>query len=192
MTEQASRLAIDYRNMMASAVGDAHGVSDEMLDAIEPEVARQHARLVAEHDAGGQRWMDLPSDTGLAAEIDDFVAENRGRYDDFVLVGIGGSSLGAIATIQALTHPFRNLLPAAQRGGPRFFVLDNPDPEKVAATLNTVNLERTLVNGAEPTDLVPRHKSGGPPDPGIADECRRRWWSCAWIRTARPPNRSRA
>jgi glucose-6-phosphate isomerase len=146
VTEQASRLTIDYQNAMASEVGADHGVSDAMLDAIAPEVARQHARLVAEHEAAGQRWMDLPSDTALAAEIDAFVAENRDCYDDFVLVGIGGSSLGAIATIQALTHPFRNLLPAAQRGGPRFFVLDNPDPEKVAATLGTVNLERTLVN----------------------------------------------
>jgi glucose-6-phosphate isomerase len=139
-------LTIDYRNAMASAVGEEHGVSDAMLERISPEVARQHARLVAEHDAGGQRWMDLPSDTTLAAEIAAFVAEHRDRFDDFVLVGIGGSSLGAIATIQALTHPFRNLLPAAERGGPRFFVLDNPDPEKVAATLGTVNLERTLVN----------------------------------------------
>jgi glucose-6-phosphate isomerase len=30
--------------------------------------------------------------------------------------------------------------------GPRFFVLDNPDPEKVTATLETVDLSRTLVN----------------------------------------------
>lgn len=146
MTEQASRLTIDYRNAMAGAVGEAHGVSDAMLDELAPEVARQHARLTAEHDVGGQRWMDLPSDTALAAEITAFAEGQRDRYDDFVLVGIGGSSLGAIATIQALTHPYRNLQPAAERGGPRFFVLDNPDPEKVAATLGTVNLERTLVN----------------------------------------------
>jgi glucose-6-phosphate isomerase len=31
-------------------------------------------------------------------------------------------------------------------GGPRFFVLDNPDPEKVRATLDAVDLDRTLVN----------------------------------------------
>ena len=146
MSEQQSRLTIDYANAMASAVGPEHGVSDEMLDALAPEVARQHDRLVAEHEASGQRWMDLPSDTALAAEIEVFAAENRSRYDDFILVGIGGSSLGAIATIQALTHPYRNLLSGNERGGPRFFVLDNPDPEKVAATLATVNLPRTMVN----------------------------------------------
>src|SRR5918998_6065041 len=143
---EASRLTIDYRNAMAAAVGPAHGVTDAMLDEIAPVVAEQHARLSAGHAAGGQRWMDLPSDTALAGEIETFAAEVRARYQDFILVGIGGSSLGTIATVQALTHPFRNVLPAEMRGGPRFFVLDNPDPEKVAATLETVDLESTLVN----------------------------------------------
>jgi glucose-6-phosphate isomerase len=131
---------------MADAVGAEHGVSDAMLDEIAPVVTEQHERLVAEHAAGGQRWMDLPSDSALTAEIEAFAAEARSAYDDFILVGIGGSSLGAIATVQALTDPFRNLLPAGRRGGPRLFVLDNPDPEKVAATLGSVDLSRTLVN----------------------------------------------
>jgi len=142
----ASRLTIDYRNAMAEAVGVANGVSDAMLDELAPVVAEQHDRLVAEHDAGEQRWMDLPSDTALADDIDAFASETRAQYQDFILIGIGGSSLGAIATIQALANPFRNLQSPAARGGPRFFVLDNPDPEKVAATLATVDLSSTLVN----------------------------------------------
>ncbi|MCC7022037.1 MAG: glucose-6-phosphate isomerase [Thermomicrobiales bacterium] len=150
MTEKTgsdgSRITIDYRDAMASAVGAEHGVSDAMLDEVAPVIAEQHQRLVAEHESGGQRWMDLPSDSVLAAELGAFADEARGRYSDFILIGIGGSSLGAIATIQALTHPFRNLLSPEQRGGPRFFVLDNPDPEKVAVTLETVDLSRTLVN----------------------------------------------
>ena len=144
--ENPSRLTIDYRNAMAEAVGSADGVACVMLDEIAPIVAEQHDRLVAEHAGGGQRWMDLPSDTALVADIDIFASEARARYRDFILVGIGGSSLGAIATVQALASPFRNVLPAAARGGPRFFVLDNPDPEKVTATLETVDLPNTLVN----------------------------------------------
>src|SRR4051812_41657431 len=131
---------------MASAVGREHGVTDAMLDEIAPQVAETHVRLLTEHEAGEQRWMDLPSDTALAAEISAFAAAERPKYQDFILIGIGGSSLGAIATIQALTGPFRNLLSPESRGGPRFFVLDNPDPEKVAATLQTVDLSKTLVN----------------------------------------------
>ena len=145
-SDPASRLTIDFRNAMSGAVGPAHGVSDAMLDEVAPEVASQHARLVAEHAAGGQRWMDLPSDMALAARINAFAVEARDRYRDCILVGIGGSSLGAIATVQALRHPYRNLQSQEERGGPRFFVLDNPDPEKVAATLAMVDLPNTLIN----------------------------------------------
>lgn len=145
-TMEWSRITFDVRNAMAEAVGADHGVSAAMIDEIAPIVAQQHERLEAEHAAGGQRWMDLPSDTALAAEIDAFAAAARQRYQDFILIGIGGSSLGAIATVQALTNPFRNLQPSAERNGPRFFVLDNPDPEKVAATLAMVDLPNTLIN----------------------------------------------
>jgi len=141
-----SRLVIDYRNAMASAVGDDHGISDADLDGMAETVRSEHERISAEHRSGVQRWQDLPDDTVLADEVAAFAQDARPRFTDFILIGIGGSSLGAIATIQALTHPFRNLLPPERRNGPRFFVLDNPDPEKVAATLSTVNLSTTLIN----------------------------------------------
>ena len=150
MTESAtsptsSRLTIDYRNATAVAVGEEHGVSPEMLADVAPKVRAEHARIAAEHAAGGQRWMDLPDDLALADELASFAKQARGRYQDYLLIGIGGSSLGAIATILALANPYRNLQ-GDGRGGPRFFVLDNPDPEKVRATLDAVDLDRTLVN----------------------------------------------
>jgi glucose-6-phosphate isomerase len=141
-----SRIRLDYRNVMASAVGDANGLIEAQLEAVAPTVAREIERIWAEHAAGYQKWIDLPDNTSLVEDIDAFASENQSKYDDFILIGIGGSSLGAISAIQALAHPFRNLLPAEQRGGPRFFVLDNPDPEKVSATLSTVDLTKTLVN----------------------------------------------
>jgi glucose-6-phosphate isomerase len=141
-----SRLVIDYRNAMATAVGEEHGVSDAELDEVQELVSREHARIVDEHRNDVQRWQNLPDDAELADEIVRFAQEARETYTDYILIGIGGSSLGAIATIQALCHPYRNLLPDDTRDGPRFFVLDNPDPEKVRATLETVDLTKTLVN----------------------------------------------
>ena len=141
-----SRIRLDYRNVMASAVGGVDGLTENMLEAIAPKAAKEIERIWAEHEAGEQKWIDLPDDSALVEEIDAFADENRDKYDDFILIGIGGSSLGAISAIQALAHPYRNLLPASERKGPRFFVLDNPDPEKVSATLSTVDLDTTLVN----------------------------------------------
>jgi glucose-6-phosphate isomerase len=131
---------------MASAVGDANGLTEKSLEAIAPKAAKEIERIWSEHAAGEQKWIDLPDNAALVDEIDAFAGENREKYDDFILIGIGGSSLGAISAIQALVHPFRNLLSSSERKGPRFFVLDNPDPEKVSATLSTVNLEKTLIN----------------------------------------------
>jgi len=142
----ASRLVIDYRNATSAAVGDLHGVSEADLDSVADRIRSEHERIASEHADQVQRWQALPDNTKLADEIAEFARDARERYDDFILIGIGGSSLGAIATIQALTHPFRNLLAPDKRGGPRFFVLDNPDPEKVKATLDTVDLSKTLVN----------------------------------------------
>ena len=141
-----SRLVIDYRNATDVAVGTEHGVSLAMLNAVAPKVAAEHKRILTERGAGDQRWMNLPDDHALVEAILAFVDSANGRYSDYVLIGIGGSSLGAIATIMALAHPYRNLLPAGKRGGPRLFVLDNPDPEKVKATLELCDLPNTLVN----------------------------------------------
>ncbi|MGI8484780.1 MAG: glucose-6-phosphate isomerase [Thermomicrobiales bacterium] len=141
----SSRLVIDYRNATADAVG-SDGITEHELDSLSALVQAEHERITREHETGGQKWQDLPDNIALADEIVAFATEARKKYRDFILIGIGGSSLGAIATIQALTHPFRNLLPEDRRDGPRIFVLDNPDPEKVAATLATVDLKHTLVN----------------------------------------------
>ncbi len=142
----SSRISIDFYNATNQAVGDRDGITDAQLDGLAGRVAIEHARIHAEHAAGEQRWMDLPDDMALVDEIEAFAAEARERYSDFILVGIGGSSLGAIATIQALAHPFRNAQPNGVRIGPRLFVLDNPDPEKVQATLDTVDLPNTLIS----------------------------------------------
>jgi glucose-6-phosphate isomerase len=146
VSESSARLRIDYANAMAGAVGPEHGLTDADLDGIAAKVSQEVRRIWSEYEGGEQRWMGLPDDTALADEIQTFAQEAIAQYDDFVLVGIGGSSLGAIATVQALAHPFRNALPKSDRSGPRMFVLDNPDPEKVAATLSTIDLDRTLVN----------------------------------------------
>lgn len=141
-----SRIRLDYRNAMATSVGDANGLTEAALKGVAAKAAQEIERIWAEHAAGDQKWIDLPDNAALLDDINTFADETRSKYDDFILIGIGGSSLGAISAIQALVHPYRNLLPAGQRGGPRFFVLDNPDPEKVAATLATVDLSKTLVN----------------------------------------------
>ena len=108
MTASGSRLTIDYRNVMDEAIGSEHGLSAAEIASLAPDVAAAHERIWSEHAAGEQKWLDLPDNSVLADEISAYAAEVAEQYDDYLLVGIGGSSLGAIATIQALAHPHRN------------------------------------------------------------------------------------
>jgi glucose-6-phosphate isomerase len=70
----------------------------------------------------------------------------RRKLQDLIHIGIGGSSLGADALLRSTSHPFYNLLPERQRGGPRVHFVDNVDPETLGALLDTVDLRRTLVH----------------------------------------------
>ncbi|MHC4915455.1 MAG: glucose-6-phosphate isomerase, partial [Planctomycetota bacterium] len=73
-------------------------------------------------------------------------ADRAGRFENLVVIGIGGSALGAIALRSALCHPFHNQLPAESRPGARVYVLDNADPVRCAALLEMLDLRRTLFN----------------------------------------------
>jgi glucose-6-phosphate isomerase len=71
-----------------------------------------------------------------------------------VILGIGGSALGPIALRTALRPSGWNMLDAKARGGfPRLHVLDNVDPDTIAALLGRLNFARTL--------FIVTSKSGG-------------------------------
>ena len=63
-----------------------------------------------------------------------------------MVLGIGGSALGPAAVQQALNHLHYNELPAEKRGGPRLYIEDNVDPERMAALLDVIDLKKTCFN----------------------------------------------
>ena len=77
--------------------------------------------------------------------VKEFAAMVRGRFDNVLVLGIGGSALGGIAVSEALLKPYWNLLTPEQRDNyPRLFFLDNIDPDQITGLLNTIDLKRTL------------------------------------------------
>ncbi len=98
--------------------------------------------------SGDLGFLDLPADRTLAARTRE-VADALGhrRFDNVVVIGIGGSALGAAALRDALLSPGWNELEGAARGHrPRLHILDNPDPDSTAALLGRLDLARTLFN----------------------------------------------
>ncbi|MEB3244979.1 MAG: hypothetical protein VKJ06_03225 [Vampirovibrionales bacterium] len=93
------------------------------------------------------RWLTLGENPGLLNDFDAYCGRVKNQFDDLVILGIGGSSLGGYAVLRALLHPNWNLLSPQQRNGfPRFHFIENVDPDQVQALLDVVDLKRTLVN----------------------------------------------
>jgi len=141
---EARRIRLDTSRTMAARIGPEHGVTDADLEALAPRAAAAHEHLAARRRAGELPFFDLPyQDLGPVLEAAAWVREG---FEDFVLVGIGGSSLGPKATQMALAPPHYNLLPSSARGGPRFFLLENIDPASVGALLEMLDPARTCFN----------------------------------------------
>jgi len=145
-------LTIDYTNMMADVV--AGGVAASDWEAAGRDFGRVHAGLLRRRSAGELGFLDLPGDAKLLAQSTSFAERAKGRYDDVVILGIGGSALGPIALRTALLAPSWNALSKEERRGqPRMHVLDNVDPHTIDALLRRLTLDRTL--------FVVTSKSGG-------------------------------
>jgi glucose-6-phosphate isomerase len=145
-------ISLDYSNMMGDIV--AGGVSADDWRAAANNFSTVHAGFERRRSAGELGFLSLPGDDSLHRQSTDFAARVRGRFDDVVVLGIGGSALGPIALRTALLAPSWNSLSNEQRGGqPRLHVLDNVDPHSIGALLDRLSLERSL--------FVVISKSGG-------------------------------
>ncbi len=140
----AHRIEIDTSRMMADAVGPEHGIAPDDLASLEHAAKRAHEALAKQRAAGELPFYDLPyQDLGPIMETAGWV---QSKFDDFLLVGIGGSSLGPKAAHQALAPVHYNLLSREARGGPRLFFLENVDPHTLDATLKMVDPAWTCVS----------------------------------------------
>jgi len=143
-------LRLDYSNMMISPGGIAQKTWTASAQQFGP-VKSAFDKLRASGSVG---FVDLAGDGELLRQVETFAAQARGKYDDVVILGIGGSALGPIALRTALRPSGWNMLDDKERGGfPRLQVLDNVDPETIAALLSRLRLERTL--------FIVTSKSGG-------------------------------
>lgn len=136
-------LKLDYTYMMSEVVGSRCGVSEADLVKAEPQVRKIHEQLQASRKKGELPFYELPYQEELQSLID-LADELADRFENVVVLGIGGSALGTRAIANALLPLHYNLQDREQRGRrPRLFVLDNVDPAGINATLNILQPENT-------------------------------------------------
>lgn len=139
---RSMRIRIDYNNMMQETIGE-RGLTPEELNALPIEKAVR--AMEAKRDQ--MKWRELPHNQDEIVEKIEKTAERvRSEFDNFVVLGIGGSALGPIAVQQALSHLHYNDLPKEKRNGPRLFVEDNVDPERMQALLDVIDIRKTCFN----------------------------------------------
>ena len=145
--EDRQSIHLDFNNMMADTIGSEHGITEQELKALAPLASRYVTELKEECARGKLPFLDLPYQKNIATEIIKTANSLKGKFKNLVVVGIGGSALGNIATHTALNHPFHNILTDQERKSfPRVFVLDNIDPDRFSGLIDIVKPEETLFN----------------------------------------------
>jgi glucose-6-phosphate isomerase len=98
---------------------------DYSVNAVRTAHEMLHAKTGAGHTYLG--WIDLPSriDSTELARIKQAATRIRTDSKALIVIGIGGSYLGARAAIEMLSHPFEAHLNAARRTSPTIYYAGN-------------------------------------------------------------------
>ena len=152
------KISFDYSNALSF-------ISENEITILSPLIKNAHKMLHNKTGPGSDftGWVDLPHNYDKAefARIKEAAGKIRSDSDALVVIGIGGSYLGARAAIEALSHTFYNLLPGDKRGTPEIYFVGN----SISSTYISELFE--LLEGKEISVNV-ISKSGTTTEPAIA------------------------
>lgn len=144
-----SLLRIDTTNMYSDATGDS-GVARAEMRSIAATAERTHV-LVAERRRGGldAEYGCLNLHEAMSATLTEIKteADKLSQFQDVLVLGIGGSNLGALAVYQALAHG------GQRRDRPQLLFVDNIDPDYLHDLLSRL--------APDTTGVITISKSGG-------------------------------
>ncbi|MGM0601818.1 MAG: glucose-6-phosphate isomerase [Bacillota bacterium] len=140
------KIKLDINNMFSDQVGE-EGFSREEIDAYKDKALKSRENIIKAKKDGKMGFMELPySQKDVIRELKETAEQLKDKFENFVVLGIGGSALGNIALQTAINDRYYNLFPQARDGYPRLFVSDNVDPSGVSSLLNKLDPEKTLFN----------------------------------------------
>ena len=117
-------------------------IADHEVEAMKP-LAEAAAKTLTEKTGAGNDflgWIDLPVDYDKEefARIKKAAEKIQNDSDVLLVVGIGGSYLGARAAIEFLSHSFYNVLPKGKRKTPEIYFVGNSISSKYIQDLKDV------------------------------------------------------
>ena len=143
-------IKFNYKNADALVIGNEHGLNlTEEFENYRDTITQIITSLNQRKDKPGQwlQWMNLGYNEETVWYVKEYASMVKDRFENILVLGIGGSALGGIAVTEALLKPYWNLLTPEQRNNfPRIFFLDNIDPDTINGLLQVLDLKKTLVN----------------------------------------------
>ena len=140
-------ITLDFSNMVMEHLG-VRGVDSERLGGDLADRFRvAHESVEAIRRSGEMGFFELPYDSDALAQAQELADQIEGRFENLVIIGMGGSALGARTLRDALLGSLWNERSNEERAGrPRMYILDNVDPGAVLDVVEYLDLRRTLFN----------------------------------------------
>ncbi len=143
-------IELDIRGADSKVIGNENGLNiAEEFENYKEKIAQIISDLYSKKDTAGAglQWMNLGYSKETSWYVKEYASLIENRFDNILVLGIGGSALGGLAVTHALLKPYWNMLSKEERNGyPRIFFLDNIDPDEMNGLLNVLDLKKTLVN----------------------------------------------
>ncbi len=143
-------IELNYRNIKSEIIGEENGLNiEEEFDKYKETIHNIIADLNSNKDKPGQnlQWMNLGYNEETIWYVKEYAAMTENRFDNVLILGLGGSAIGGKAVCEALLPPYWNFLTKEERNNyPRIFFLDNIDPDQMNSLLKLLDLKKTLVN----------------------------------------------
>lgn len=130
-----------YRQIIQSCF-ESHvgtcGLRDEEFRVYRDRTGAILEDLKAQYDRSQLPLLRLPETTSDLDELHNIAAHFRDNFDDVVVLGTGGSSLGGQTLYSLADSGF-----GPRKGGPRLHFLDNVDPDTFELLYEQLDLKRT-------------------------------------------------
>lgn len=137
-------ITLDFTNCLAESIGATHGLTKPEIDTLVAKFPKHHENVDELRTRGESGFFDLPyQDQGALKAV---LKKHQGKWDDLIVVAMGGAAAAIRGLLGALTHhAFPVLVGKARKGAPRIHVIDNSDPALITDIIEVVDLKKTLV-----------------------------------------------
>lgn len=130
--------------MLKADFTNINEISKVDVDDLRKQAEAAHRQLLEWRKTQDALFYDIVFDDLGLNYINQKAKEVATRFENIVVLGIGGSSLGLRSSIQALLPPFWNLKDRKTRkNNPKIFICDNVDPETFSGLLDLVEMKET-------------------------------------------------